>query len=323
MTHYVFTNDVADASVVSAQALNALNAGRLTAAVNLYLRAIALRPEKASFHNNCGVALMRLNRLDEAQRAFRRAIELDRNYGDPLVNLATALITLQEQRDAVDSPSCKSSGFTLELEEAERLLRLALQCDGDRLDALLALAYVLERKRCLRECLETLKRARPLHPDPIAISKLISNAYLKVSDWAGAAERLEFILQTERDNLELIDRLGECYGRLGQLDKAQVCFQKAATINDRRPALRWRQLGFAPAYFQSTDEIDEYWRKLDVALDAAIAEGTRFDWRSLPSEGGIPPFQLAHFGKCCRAIKEKFARLYAPSFTRCMLSFTR
>ena len=152
MTHYVFTNDVADASVVSAQALNALNAGRLTAAVNLYLRAIELRPEKASFHNNCGVALMRLNRLDEAQRAFRRAIELDRNYGDPLVNLATALITLQEQRDAVDSPSCKSSGFTLELEEAERLLRLALQCDGDRLDALLALAYVLERKRCLREC---------------------------------------------------------------------------------------------------------------------------------------------------------------------------
>ncbi|MBQ9372951.1 MAG: tetratricopeptide repeat protein [Thermoguttaceae bacterium] len=317
MLEYVFTSETSNVNAVAVGAFNALKEGNAAAALRLYLRAIELQPTEAAYHNNCGVALMKLKRLDEAKRAFQNAIELNRNYGDPLVNLANVLITLQENARVANESQFSSTQY----DEAERLLRAALQIDGDRLDALLFLAFVLERKGFMRESVATLERARPLHTDPIALERLVVAASVKRRDWATAVDRLELVCAAEPTR-ETETQLGEYYGRLGRWEKSREHFRKAAAT-DPCSALRWKYLGYSPVFFQSTDEIDEYWRTLDAALDEAIAESPRFDWRALATEGFIPPFPLAHHNKCCRAIKEKYALLYAPTFSQARIERAR
>ena len=66
------------------QALNLLGAlamqtGRLPLAADLLGRAIAARPQAASFHCNLGEACRRMEQPDEAIVHFRRAIAIDPN----------------------------------------------------------------------------------------------------------------------------------------------------------------------------------------------------------------------------------------------------
>ncbi len=312
MTQYVFTSESQDVDAIADAALNALNGGSLEAAERLYRRAITLRPRESAFHNNCGVAVMRLGRLEEAEREFRVALELNRQYPDALVNLASVLIKREERRGLPPDRAASSPLFA----EAEQALQDALRIGGERLDAIMLLALVLERLQRQRASVETLKRARPLHPDPTTLAYLTSSAAAKMHDWSTAAELLERVAQTQPSTVDQELRLGEYYGRLGQRDLSRAHFRNGAKSVGDSTALRWKELGYTPVYFESTADVDEYWRALENALDEALAEAPVFDWRALPIEGFVPPFQLAHLNRCCRSIKEKYARLFAPSFQK-------
>ncbi len=319
MTRYVFTTDSLNVDSLVANARDALNAGNLPAALRLYERALALNSNDAGLRNDYGLALKRSGRPDEAEREFRRALELDREHVDALVNLADALLDRFESNGTTER-NVRSEGALDAYSEAERLLRAALRLGGDRLDALLLLALILERRSQLRECRELLKRARPLHPDPTSLSRFIAGISAKMCDWESAASELERVCAAQPDSLADESRLGDYYGWQGRWERSKEHFRKAAALRGAQSAFRWKHLGITPIFFQTVDEIEEYWRVLDRELDEAIAERARFDWRSLPDEGAIPSFPLAHHNKSCRAIREKFARMYAPSFEQARTS---
>ncbi|MBV5336258.1 tetratricopeptide repeat protein, partial [bacterium] len=69
----------------------ALQVGKPAAAVELISTAIRHQPNSAGFHSNLGTALRRLGRLDEAIAAGRRAVALDGDFVDALINLSNAL----------------------------------------------------------------------------------------------------------------------------------------------------------------------------------------------------------------------------------------
>ena len=65
--------------------------GRYFDAITAYDEALALMPDSAVAHNNCGVACMALGRLDEAAMRFRQALEVQPDYAEAHNNLGVAL----------------------------------------------------------------------------------------------------------------------------------------------------------------------------------------------------------------------------------------
>jgi len=68
-------------------AKSALNEGDYEGAVELISSALRLNNRVPVFHNNLGVALKQLGRLDDAAAAYRKALKLFPNYAESHNNL--------------------------------------------------------------------------------------------------------------------------------------------------------------------------------------------------------------------------------------------
>ncbi len=53
---------------------------------------------------------------------------------------------------------------------------------------------------------------------------------------------------------------------------------------------------------------------LNKNLDIALQKNIAIDWQTLPTDGFTPSFNLPHLDRCCREIKEKFAKLFERAF---------
>jgi len=108
-------------------------------------------------------------------------------------------------------------------------------------------------------------------------------------------------------------RLGWLYGEYGLLDAARDAFRKAVSLSGGKAVWRWKHLAFCPQFFATENDIEAYWTRLEQELDEALAERCMYDWTTLVHDGFCPSFHLPHLDKCCRGVKEKFARLFLPS----------
>lgn len=72
-----------------------------TAAINLYLRALADSPTFAPAHNNLGLCYLRLRRFNEAEQEVQRAVELKNDYAAAYFNLGLIYQAQQKLPDAV------------------------------------------------------------------------------------------------------------------------------------------------------------------------------------------------------------------------------
>jgi TolB-like protein/Tfp pilus assembly protein PilF len=114
--------------------------GQLDQAVDLVRQALSTDPLHANWHDTLGLYLLGLNRLDEAEAAIRKAIELQPNaqgYRPPLVMIAilrgdaqAAMATAQQE------PPGNSRDFAL---------ALARQVGGDRTAAEAALKLLIDK----------------------------------------------------------------------------------------------------------------------------------------------------------------------------------
>ncbi|MCE9590339.1 MAG: tetratricopeptide repeat protein [Planctomycetes bacterium] len=142
-----------DAHRALGQALR--NTGQLDAALDAFDAALKINPSHAETLNDKGTVLTLLNRLPEAEAQFAQAVTAAPQYALALCNLGVIRVRRGDARGAIDP------------------LRRAIRVDGDSLDAMKLLAWVLSTDpnptiRDGAEAVRLAQRACDLSPSPDA-----------------------------------------------------------------------------------------------------------------------------------------------------------
>ena len=84
------------------KAMESLAAGKVESAINGLQEAISIYPEYVKAHSDLGVIYMKLDRLDEAAAAFRKATEISKRFLYPRMNLGLVLNKQAKFKEALE-----------------------------------------------------------------------------------------------------------------------------------------------------------------------------------------------------------------------------
>ncbi|MCA1593635.1 MAG: tetratricopeptide repeat protein [Acidobacteria bacterium] len=153
------------------------------AALDFYEQAIKIRPEFPEAEYQRGGALIALGREAEAEKAYRRALELRANWAMPTAALGI-LMTHDKNRAS----------------EAETLLRRALELDPKNLPALTILAELRTRAGDARESVDLWRRATAVNDHAASLWLARGEAEQSAGDAAAALKSFALALSLEPDN---------------------------------------------------------------------------------------------------------------------------
>jgi tetratricopeptide (TPR) repeat protein len=177
-------------------------------ALELYEEALQLKPDFAEAEFQRAAALVALKRLPEAEKSYRRAMELRRAWPLPPAALGLLLVRTPGRE-----------------KEAEPLLRRALELDAKNLTATVALAELRARAGDAAESATLWRRATELKPDDAALWVALARAEVSVKDSAGARKSFVRALDVEPSNVD---------ARLGRADLLISTGEKERALEDVR-----------------------------------------------------------------------------------------
>lgn len=260
-------------------------------------KAISLCSTKAIYYNNYSIVLKELGCYKDTKNALLQAIKLNPGYADAWSNLGYVMMALGERSSNI-----------------EKAFTRALALNPHHKDALSHLSEYLYRQKRYQNCIELLQRLLALQPhDTLSIHRIV-DCYAQIKNFEMAEELMKNAALLSPNHAGTQYRYGILLGETGNIKAAKRHLRKAALLSGKEKSWRWRHLSYCPVFFESSDQIDEYWDNLDRELDEAIAEEHIYNWRNLVRNGFTPSFHLTHHNRCCRQIKEKFGRLFGKSF---------
>ena len=261
-------------------------------------RALAVCDTKAVYWSNYGAVLRELGLAEEAKRACERALSIAPRYPDALSNLALCLRDLGEK------------------DRAYHVFREVLVIDPDHRDALQHLAGLCQDLGRGDEAIELCNRRVEKAPDDVEAWCALGDLCMSQKRLAAAVRAFQKAASLTPENPQVHLSLGKALAAHGKVPDAHVTFAEAARLRPDRPSWKHRHLGYWPQVFGDQAAVDQQFVDLDRQLDEARREGFEFDWRRCLEDGFCPPFGLTHHGRCCRALKEKYAGLFAPHFAQ-------
>ena len=177
-------------------------------AVELYEEALQIKPEFAEAEFQKAAALVALKRIPEAEKSYRRAIELRRTWALPPAALGLLLVRTQGRE-----------------REAEPLLRRALELDAKNLTATVALAELRARAGDAAESVTFWRRAAELKSDDATLWVSLARAELGSKDAAAALKSFGRALDVDAANVD---------ARLGRADLLIGSGEKERALEDVR-----------------------------------------------------------------------------------------
>jgi Tfp pilus assembly protein PilF len=214
--------------------------------LSLWSDAVAKSPAKARPHVNLGLALQNAGRLDEAERHYRRALEIHPDYPFALNNLGNILrrrgqaeeaerlfLAALEDRPWRPSPWINLGNLAMdrgELATAESRYREALQLRPTAVEARYNLAKVMERQGRAGEAVEEYARAVDLRPDEPLFLNDLGCARLAAGDPAGAEQDLRQALRRKSWEVSWYN-LGLALEAQGRAAEAAAAYDSALTIS--------------------------------------------------------------------------------------------
>ncbi len=255
--------------------------------VTIWADTAAKRPESARAHNNLGQGLYRAGRKSEAERAYRRALELRPDYADPHYNLGVLLADRDEREAAISS---YETALRLQpaYPQAENNLGNVLVAAGRAEEALAHYARALEWKPGFAEaennwgnaCLSLgrLEEAKRHLSRALELRPVYPEAHYNLGNARAADGAMEAALQHYRTALEQDPayaaahvNAGNALLALGRTDDALQSYRAALA---RQPGFLDARLnlGLALADLNRWDEaVTELSAVVDVAPDHARA----------------------------------------------------
>ena len=239
-----------DAVKLFTQAQDAHESGNLQRALELYEEAIKLRPEFPEAEYQRATLMVSLNRIDEAEKGFRRSIELQPEWTLPYNTLAKLLV--------------RSGRF----DDAEKLLGRVRELDENNFGALATLADLRLRAKAPREKLQLvlndLKRATSLEKVPSQIWAARGMVEQFLEDKA-AATSFDRALALDGQNLSALIARAELRATAGNFEGAVADAVAASRISKSAPET---SLLLARIYARA-GKTDEALRTLDALDDAS------------------------------------------------------
>lgn len=201
---------------------NAHAKGNLERALALYEEAIKLRPEFPEAEYQRGVALVVLKRPTEAEIAFRRAIELRKDWSLPYSALGNLLSRSEKDR------------------EAEPLLRRALQLGAKDFTTLDSLSTARWRAGDKQEALALAQRATEDEGAPASAWTWRGIVERANGNSTAAVASLDHALQIEPKNVAALRERAEAHVGAGEYDQATEDLKAALMImvGDKEISLR-------------------------------------------------------------------------------------
>jgi Flp pilus assembly protein TadD len=191
----------------------AMTAKQYEQAVTELNRALELSPGESTVHNNLGVALTELGRLEEARQHLKKAVELNPQFAEAYNNLGEALV----RGGAVD--------------DALRKFEKAVELDPEHADAQKNLGTTLARAGRAGEAIPHLKKAVAVTPDGAEARRDLGHALAESGNLQEASAELERAdkLSGGKDPLALY-LLSRVYADLRRLPEAERAAQQALAI---------------------------------------------------------------------------------------------
>jgi Tfp pilus assembly protein PilF len=228
----------AAARLAGAPALRLTEAQRKAqgAALDEYVEGQRYMSDLPSGPYNLGNLYAALGRPADAERQYRRAVEIDDQLYMAKANLATLLAgggrlaeaeKLLREAHAVQ-PRHASISFNLGLllaeegkrEEAEKMLRASLAADPRMAAAAFNLAVLVGERRPF-DAVPLARKAAALRPEAPRYAWTLAFYQVRSGDLKGAAETLEALLRAHPEYAEAYGLLAEVYARQGRSAEAQ------------------------------------------------------------------------------------------------------
>jgi len=201
-TDDAFGDGSADPVKLFERGQNAHARGELIKALEFYEEAIKVRPEFAEAEFQRANVLVGLARFQEAESAFRRTLELRKDWTLPYSAFGALLVRLNRNSDA------------------EPLLRESIRLDAHNNLALRMLADIRLRSGDTKEAVELARRATTDKDAPSATWLLRALAERAAGDKVAAIASLDHLLQLEPENLSALMERAEIRIASGDNERA-------------------------------------------------------------------------------------------------------
>jgi tetratricopeptide (TPR) repeat protein len=226
--------------------------GDASEAVKLFMKASTLE-KSASISTLLGAALVDLERIDEAEEAFKAAVRIDPAYEEAYFNLAmlksetnsaeaeTLFLRAIELDPDYALAHCELGALLKSTEpsvQAEYHLRRALELDNNELWARIHLGNLLWSRDNASAAIAEFERAVELHPDASMPLWCIANVYETQELWEQAGALYERALEIEPDDSVAHMNYGRMLKRQGDRTGSETHLRTALLLDPKYEAAR-------------------------------------------------------------------------------------
>lgn len=249
-----FAIDPEHAATLHLMGLLALHAGQHGHAVEWFARAVRQAPN-SGYLASLATALKISGRLDDALKAFDKAVQLAPEDAESWKNLGGGLVALDRRADALLAyqqalkldprhweAACQTGVLLHELERFEEALHYFKLCDELRPDHA---ATLLWRARSLRglqryeECLADNKRAHALAPANPVICNNVGDALLLLGRFQEGLEWFDKALALQPDRVDVLLNKGFALNRLRRFSEAMAIYRRASALDPNNVQARY------------------------------------------------------------------------------------
>ncbi len=188
--------------------------GALESAMESYAKVLQIKKEGSpELFNSMGLLYMKLERLEDAKKAFKKALKMRSEYAEAYYNLGV----LSVMQNA--------------LAQAQTYFEKAIALRPDYEKAYYKLALLFTQKEQTKKAVDAYLKVLEINPDLPEVKLNLAVSYTKLKEYKKAQALYEDILEQDNAYFSAWLNLGEVYYRLKEYDRSLEALEKAMVLD--------------------------------------------------------------------------------------------